>query len=165
MEFHLFKRELKSFKRVNSVSTVLVTVTFDAIPATVAGGELPRVGHRVERRSSPRGRPRSFWCRPHPPFSSSVHDEPSSSEQHRATAAARRTGKSSPPQLDSSRSEPLHLAPKLLHPSTSPAVPYPGRIDLAPSSDRRSPSSFPPSSAPLRRAPSPRSPPPKIDPR
>ena len=99
-----------------------------------------------ERRSSPRGRPRSFPGRPNPPFSSSVHDEPSSSEQHRATAAARRTGKSSPPQLDSSCSEPLHLAPKPHHPSTSAAVPYPGRNRVQTAArHRRPPSSSAPS--------------------
>ena len=41
-----------------------------------------------ERRSSPHGRPRSFPGRPNPPFSSSVHDEPSSSGQHRANPSS-----------------------------------------------------------------------------
>ena len=107
---------------------MLVTVTFDAIPATVAGGELPRVGHRV------RAPLFTSWTTSKPlvPSQSSfLLLSARRAELERAapseTAAARRTGKSSPPQLDSSRSNPLHLAPKPLHPSTNAAVPYPGR--------------------------------------
>ena len=52
----------------------------------------------------------------------------SSSEQRRVRAVVvRRTGQGSPPRFDSSRSNPLHLAPKLVHPSTNATVPYPGR--------------------------------------
>ena len=52
----------------------------------------------------------------------------SSSEQRRVRAVVvRRTSQGSPPHFDSSRSNPLHLAPKLVHPSTSATVPYPGR--------------------------------------
>ena len=124
---------------------------------------------RSSRRSSASGR------RPYPlastgtfsslPAFSFLGARSSSSEQRRVRAVVvRRTGQGSPPRFNSSRSNPLHLAPKLVHPSTSATVPYPGRIGLAPSSDRRSPSPFPPSSAPLRRQPSPGHPPPQIDP-
>ena len=103
---------------------------------------------RSSRRSSASGR------RPYPlastgtfsslPAFSFLGARSSSSEQRRVRAVVvRRTGQGSPPRFDSSRSNPLHLAPKLVHPSTSATVPYPGRIGLAPSSDRRSPSSAP----------------------
>ena len=163
MEFQLVEFELKSSKRRNSDSTVLVTVT-------------PRrhTGDCGRRRASTR-RPSRVSAALHladasnlPASSRSSPPSPSSSSSGARSSrvtVARRTSHCSPPRLVSSRPELRNLAPKLVHPSTSAAVPYPGRIGLAPSSDRRSPSPFPPSSAPLRRAPSPRSPPPKIDPR
>ena len=137
-----------------------------AIPATVlVGASSTRRPSTILARRAARPYPVAVPS-PSFPLPSSSPSSSSRVAQRRARAVVvRRTGRSSPPRLDSSRPELRNLAPKLVHPSTSAAVPYPGRIGLAPSSDRRSPSPFPPSSAPLRRAPSPRSPPPKIDPR
>ena len=91
-EFWPVKNRSKSFKICHWVllclscsCTVLDTVCSPAIPATVL------VGAASTRRQSHLSAvlllsrtPRSFPGRPNPPFSSSVHDEPSSSEQHRA---------------------------------------------------------------------------------
>ena len=128
---------------------MFVTVTPDAIPATVAGGELPRVGHRV------RAPLFTSWTTSKPlvPSQSSfLLLSARRDELERAapseTAAARRTGKSSPPQLDSSRSNPLHLAPKLVQPSTNATVPYPSRNRAQTAArHRRPPSSSAPSFA------------------
>ena len=88
-----------------------------------------------ERRSSPRGRPRSLWCRPNPPFSSSVHDEPSSSEQNRAksppsaaSATARRPA--SIRRTPSCTASPSNHSD---HPQARPC-PTPAEIELRPPS-------------------------------
>ena len=163
MEFQLVEFELKSFKRRNSAS-----------PARHCAARRPyrQLCSSAPLHASAVDDPRTPCCaslsgRSAVSRFSSLPSSSSSSSGARSSrvTVARRTGHCSPPRLDSSRPELRNLAPKLVHPSTSAAVPYPGRIGLAPSSDRRSPSPFPPSSAPLRRAPSPRSPPPKIDPR
>ena len=66
--------------------------------------------------------------------SSAIHSVPlprTAAEPCNPSTAARRAGvradHPSSPCPDSSRSEQRDLAPKLLHPSTSAAVPYPGR--------------------------------------
>ena len=162
LEFQLFELEQKSFKRRNSVSTVLVAVT-------LAG----HTGDCVRRRRSTR-RPSTILAhraaRAYPvavPFLVSPPSililelvRPESSR----VAAVRRVGHGSPPHLDSSHPELRSLAVHPLRPPTSAAVPYPGRIGLAPSSDRRSPSPLVAELRPLCRAPSPGHPPPQIDP-
>ena len=163
MEFQRVKNRQTSEQR-NSCSA-LCTPT--PIPASERRRATPRVVHPGDpRRPSAAlllARSRGFQCNPfRSPSSRSER-----TERTLARHAQRRPSFIARPSFLAPRSSrtPIHLVLHLLRPSTSPAVPYPGRIDLAPSSDRRSPSSFPPSSAPLRRAPSPRSPPPKIDPR
>ena len=86
----------------------------------------------------------------------------SSSEQRRVRAVVvHRTGQGSPPHFDSSRSHPLHLAPKLVHPPTSAAEPLPSP------NRAQTPSTIavPVELRHRRRAPFPGHPPPQIDPR
>ena len=109
----------------------------------------PRVGNRARRRSSPLTDASKL---PVPSQSSFLLLGARRAELERAapseTAAARRTGKSSPPQLDSLRSNILHLAPKLVQPSTNATVPYPGRNRAQTAArHRRPPSSSAPSFA------------------
>ena len=91
--------------------------------------------------------------------SSAIHSVPlprTTAKPCNPSTAARRTGvradHPSSPCPDSSRSELRDLAPKLLHPSTNAAVPYPRRNRAADDVRHcRSPSSFAPTSSSLSR--------------
>ena len=116
----------KSFNE-ETVSPLCSSLCPDAIPAPVLVGAAPRVGNRARprrRRPYPRGRPKL----PVPfPILLPLREVELERAEPSDIAVVRRSGQPSPPHLDSSHSELRDLAPKLLHPSTSAAVPYPGR--------------------------------------
>ena len=119
-----------------------------------------------ERRSSPRGRPRSFPFRPNPPFSSSVHDEPSSSEQHRAKPPPL-VAPANPRRRSSIRCAPTHCtSPRSSSslPRTRPC-PTPAEIELRPPSAIAVFVKLRPELRPSRQRPPSGHPPPQIDPR
>ena len=106
----------------------------DAIPATVAGGEPPRVGNRAptplfsSRRRLKASRPVLIL-----PSPSSVHGEPKQAELVapavvRRSAAVPRAPTLSPPESAAAAAEspPRHIRRAVRHPHTLPALPAPG---------------------------------------
>ena len=134
-----------------------------AIPATVlVGASSTRRPSMILARRAARPYPVAVPS-PSFPLPSSSPSSSSRVAQRRARAVVvRRTGRSSPPRLDSSRPEPRRLAVHPLRPPTSATEPFTGRnqalrppLAIAVHDELR----------PLRRRPSSGPPPPQIDPR